>query len=630
MKLLLPLILLFSMAAWGQNCRATYSVPVGGGSSPTPVLTACALTVTTSTSGTVLRVNNNVQGLTPSFEYLITGSPVSVSIVMAGCKNGGTCDTLDTYATVANSIRAPTVTKVYDYFTITPTWSGGTSPTFTSNSTITLSRVNGGGGGGSGTVTSVGETFTGGLISVAGSPVTTSGTLALTVAGTSGGVPYFASSSTWASSGALTTNLPVIGGGAGAAPSVGTVTGNTTQFPTWTGATTASRCVDTDANGNLKITAGDCGASGANAALSNLSTVSINASLLAQTGVDLGATATPFRNLFLFGSGTYGSTSLELTGAPTAARTWTIQDASDTFVGRATTDTLTNKSIAGSEVNSGTILGTYMSAANLAASGNGGVTGQLPIGQVGSVGLSGTSPVTISSAGAIACATCVTSAASLTNNALMTGASGQGSQTVTTGTGVVTALGVNTGSAGAFVVNGGALGTPSSGTITSLTGTCTSCGVGGNAATVTTAASTTNSAFSILTAANTSGSQAPATVASLTVNPSTGAVNIPGPLTVASCSGCTYSGTAAMGTSAISSGTCATVVTVAQTGVTTANVISFTPTVSPNGVTGYAASASGSLYINAYPTSGNVNFLVCNNTSGSITPSALTLNWRAY
>jgi hypothetical protein len=39
------------------------------------------------------------------------------------------------------------------------------------------------------------------------------------------------------------------------------------------------------------------------------------------------------------------------------------------------------------------------------------------------------------------------------------------------GTGVATALAVNTGSSGAFVVNGGALGTPSSGTVTNLTGT---------------------------------------------------------------------------------------------------------------------------------------------------------------
>lgn len=42
------------------------------------------------------------------------------------------------------------------------------------------------------------------------------------------------------------------------------------------------------------------------------------------------------------------------------------------------------------------------------------------------------------------------------------------------GTGVLTALGVNVGTAGAFVVNGGALGTPSSGTLTNTTGLPTS------------------------------------------------------------------------------------------------------------------------------------------------------------
>jgi hypothetical protein len=73
--------------------------------------------------------------------------------------------------------------------------------------------------GGSGTVTSVAQSFTGGLISVSGSPVTTSGTLALTVAGTSGGIPYFSSASTWASSAVLAANSLMKGGGAGVAPS---------------------------------------------------------------------------------------------------------------------------------------------------------------------------------------------------------------------------------------------------------------------------------------------------------------------------------------------------------------------------------------------------------------------------
>lgn len=69
-----------------------------------------------------------------------------------------------------------------------------------------------------GTVTSVAQTFTGGLISVAGSPITASGTLALTVAGTSGGIPYFSGATTWASSAALADNQIVLGGGAGTTP----------------------------------------------------------------------------------------------------------------------------------------------------------------------------------------------------------------------------------------------------------------------------------------------------------------------------------------------------------------------------------------------------------------------------
>lgn len=81
-----------------------------------------------------------------------------------------------------------------------------------------------------GTVTSV--SFTGGIVSVA----TATTTPALTVAGTSGGIPYFSSASTWASSAALAANAIVIGGGAGVAPSttttgtgVLTALGNTTN-----------------------------------------------------------------------------------------------------------------------------------------------------------------------------------------------------------------------------------------------------------------------------------------------------------------------------------------------------------------------------------------------------------------
>lgn len=117
-----------------------------------------------------------------------------------------------------------------------------------------------------GTVSSVGASFTGGLVSVSGTPVTTSGTLAFTVAGTSGGVPYFSSASTWASSGALTADLPVIGGGTGAAPTVGTRSGNTTAYVTTTGTQTSGDCVKIDANGNHIANGSACPTAAATAA----------------------------------------------------------------------------------------------------------------------------------------------------------------------------------------------------------------------------------------------------------------------------------------------------------------------------------------------------------------------------
>lgn len=88
------------------------------------------------------------------------------------------------------------------------------------------------------------------------------------------------------------------------------------------------------------------------------------------------------------------------------------------------------------------------------------------------------------------------------------------------------------------------------------------------------------------------------------------------------------SGTSALGTSAISSATCATVVTTAATGTATTDVVWWGFNGDPTGVTGYAPLVAGMLTIVSYPSSGNVNFKVCNNTSGSITPGAITLNWR--
>jgi len=65
-------------------------------------------------------------------------------------------------------------------------------------------------------VTSVG--WTGGIVTVA----TQTTTPAFTIAGTSGGIPYFNSGTTWATSAALAANSIVLGGGAGAAPATTT------------------------------------------------------------------------------------------------------------------------------------------------------------------------------------------------------------------------------------------------------------------------------------------------------------------------------------------------------------------------------------------------------------------------
>lgn len=191
--------------------------------------------------------------------------------------------------------------------------------------------------GGSGSVTSVAQSFTGGLISVAGSPITTSGTLALTVAGTSGGIPYFSSASTWASSAALAANALVVGGGAGAAP-LTTTTG--------TGVLTA-----------LGVNVGSAGAvvllNGAGGTPSSLTLTNATGYLGTVNG-----------NTFTSGSSTYKGTSGQTYTFPTTSATIARIDAPNTFVGA---NNFTN----GIAVNtSSTVYRTTNGGANVSGSNN--------------------------------------------------------------------------------------------------------------------------------------------------------------------------------------------------------------------------------------------------------------------
>lgn len=187
----------------------------------------------------------------------------------------------------------------------------------------------GGGGGGSGTVTSV--AFTGGLISVA-TPTTTP---ALTVAGTSGGIPYFSSASTWATSAALAANALVVGGGAGAAPS--TVT-------TGTGVLTALG-VNTGTAGAFVVNGGALGtpSGGTLTNCTGLPVAGITGTLLASqggTGVANGASCTltlPNEATTITTGGTIALGGFTLTVPATG--TTALREAANTFTAAQTIST---------------------------------------------------------------------------------------------------------------------------------------------------------------------------------------------------------------------------------------------------------------------------------------------------
>lgn len=106
-----------------------------------------------------------------------------------------------------------------------------------------------------------------------------------------------------------------------------------------------------------------------------------------------------------------------------------------------------------------------------------------------------------------------------------------------------------------------------------------------------------------------------------------------GPALPATITGTVASGTISLATGAIASGSCQAVTagtlnSAVATGVLATDTITFTPNGSIKAVVGYAPSTNGGLAITAYPTAGFVNFDVCNWSGSSITPGAVTVNWK--
>jgi len=88
------------------------------------------------------------------------------------------------------------------------------------------------------------------------------------------------------------------------------------------------------------------------------------------------------------------------------------------------------------------------------------------------------------------------------------------------------------------------------------------------------------------------------------------------------------SGTVSLGTTAVASGACSAAYTATATGLATTDTIQATFNGDPTGIVGFIPSTNGMLAIIVYPTANTVNAKECNNTGASITPGAVTLNFR--
>ncbi len=284
-----------TLTATGSGSGTVTSVgltmPSGFSVASSPVTTSGTIAVTTSLSG-ILKGNGS--GFTTATSGTDYAPATSGTSILKGSGTGGFSN-----ATAGTDYLAPpsgtsllkansggalaNATAGTDYAAPTTgtnaqllanNGSGGFS-NVTVGSGLTLSAGTLSSSGGGGGVSSVAQTFTGGLISVAGSPITSSGTLALSVAGTSGGLVYFSGSSTWASSGVLAANNLMVGGGAGSAPS--TVT-------TGTGVVTALG-VNTGSAGAFVVNGGALGtpSSGTVTNLTGTASININGTVGATT-----------------------------------------------------------------------------------------------------------------------------------------------------------------------------------------------------------------------------------------------------------------------------------------------------------------------------------------------------------
>jgi len=321
----------FVADAGGTVTSVAATAGTGISVSGSPITTSGTLTITNTAPDQTVSLTGAgttaITGTYPSFTVTsndaFTGTVTSVAATAGtGITISGSPITSSGTLTITNSAPDQTVAIAAG----TGISVSGTYPSFT----VTNSSPSSGG-----TVTSVAATVPS-VLSISGSPITGAGTLAITYSGTA---------------------LPVVNGGTGVTTSTGTTNVVLSGSPTITTPVIA-QINDASANATLKLASIASAVNQVtieNSATGNavhITATGTDASVglhLAAKGasgyVNVQDSVDGTKRLMFNASGGTTNTRTMLSSTQTVDRTLSLPDATDTLVGKATTDTLTNKTL---------------------------------------------------------------------------------------------------------------------------------------------------------------------------------------------------------------------------------------------------------------------------------------------